>query len=411
MSNNFIIQGEGMGLLWIKQIHKFILNNAFSDKQIIYDTTKMYPNPDLVIRSTHEWYKNRYEDFINPPSDPQNPFFEYLCPYISWSGEPLRCKIRDDRLPIYEINTYIKDATTSKNVGPYDPKIMEDTIWWGKQRYYFDNVIPTHWIPYMLISPFIEAQMDLLNIRQLKYTVKKYNFVYIASNCTQQVREKLFEKLKASNGDNSDEKRLARAYGRCQNTESGKSHPQDTRNWADNYKIYNDFKFVFAIENSINPGYITEKILLAFQGSSVPIYYGSNLIKNYFNEKAFYYMNDKMADPQNPTDAELNAIASELEILANDDNETTGWKKFLKEPVWKDNKPPEFLKYDQNTQWIKDLGKEIRTKYDESIFKMPENNIADNLKKLSKISFEMNKYDVKNIKEHNRINEKIKKQL
>ena len=42
---------------------------------------------------------------------------------------------------------------------------------------------------------------------------------------------------------------------------------------------------------------------------------------------------------------------------------------------------------------------------------MPENNIADNLKKLSKISFEMNKYDVKNIKEHNRINEKIKTQL
>jgi hypothetical protein len=49
---DFIIQGEGMGLLWIKQIHKFIINNSFNDKNIIYDTNNKYKNPDLVMKDS-----------------------------------------------------------------------------------------------------------------------------------------------------------------------------------------------------------------------------------------------------------------------------------------------------------------------------------------------------------------------
>ena len=364
-NNNFILQGEGLGLIWIKPVHMFILENAFNDKKIIYDTNKSHGKPDLVIRSTHEWYKNSMNDLKNPPPDPQDPFFEYSCPYLCWSGEPLRCKIKPDRLPIYELNTYVKNAETSLDVGPYNDKIIKDTIWWGPQRYKYNNKIPIAWIPYILLIP-----ADLTDPTVRKKTVelddKPYEFVYIASNCSQQIREKLFQKLKAYDDTDTDLDRKVRAYGKCQKTEKS-PHPKNPTDWRDNYQIYNDFKFVFAIENSLNPGYITEKIYLAFQGNAVPIYYGPPEIKNFFNEKAFYYMNDKMKDPQKPTDAELDAIAKELEDLSNDSDPTTGWKKYLSEPVYKDNKVPELFIVTKDTKWIKDLAADIRKEYDKDI--------------------------------------------
>ena len=47
-----------------------------------------------------------------------------------------------------------------------------------------------------------------------------------------------------------------------------------------------------AIENSYHEGYITEKIMLPFMAGSIPIYYGSNKIKELFNDKSFFYVND-----------------------------------------------------------------------------------------------------------------------
>jgi hypothetical protein len=290
-----------------------------------------------------------------------------------------------------------------KNVKPYDESLKEEIVWNSRMLHYFDNIIPTAWIPFILTTPLIESQ-DLLNIRKLIDQPKLYNFVYFASNCTQQIREKLFIKLKAYN---EADKRLTRSYGKCQNTENNIPHPKQGSGWAENYIMYSEFKFVFAIENSLLSGYITEKILSAFEGNSVPIYYGPEKIKELINEKSFYYMNDRMKDPKNPTDEEFDKISKELQTLADDENETTGWKKFLKEPVWKDNKVPDFLIFNKDTQWIKDLGKDIRKKYDESIYMMPEKDINDNIKKLSKISFEINNYDVKNIKEHDRLKENI----
>ena len=116
--------------------------------------------------------------------------------------------------------------------------------------------------------------------------IKKYDFVYIASNCSQKIRENLFAKLKAQDGDELK----TRAYGKCQQTHNIEDDTTDQiTSWADNYKIYKLFKFVFAIENVLTPGYITEKIYLAFQAGSVPIYYGPSEIKQLFNENSFYY--------------------------------------------------------------------------------------------------------------------------
>jgi hypothetical protein len=57
--------------------------------------------------------------------------------------------------------------------------------------------------------------------------------------------------------------------------------------FPNNYKIFNQFAFNVAMENTIAPGYITEKIGNAFKSGSVPIYWGASEINEFFNPQSF----------------------------------------------------------------------------------------------------------------------------
>ena len=52
------------------------------------------------------------------------------------------------------------------------------------------------------------------------------------------------------------------------------------------------YKFAFVCENSLNDGYITEKIFNCFFGSCIPIYNGSKIINQFINCESFINVND-----------------------------------------------------------------------------------------------------------------------
>lgn len=52
------------------------------------------------------------------------------------------------------------------------------------------------------------------------------------------------------------------------------------------------YKFCIAFENSLKPGYTTEKIFEAYQSNCIPIYYGSTAIKSDFNPETFINAHD-----------------------------------------------------------------------------------------------------------------------
>ena len=51
--------------------------------------------------------------------------------------------------------------------------------------------------------------------------------------------------------------------------------------------LFQQYKFVFVSENSLSDGYITEKIFNCYFSRTIPIYYGSNKITDYFNRNSF----------------------------------------------------------------------------------------------------------------------------
>lgn len=58
--------------------------------------------------------------------------------------------------------------------------------------------------------------------------------------------------------------------------------------WSDELlRIFNKYKFIVCIENSIDIGYITEKIFNVFFSNSIPIYSGSPSISQYINDKCY----------------------------------------------------------------------------------------------------------------------------
>jgi hypothetical protein len=60
-------------------------------------------------------------------------------------------------------------------------------------------------------------------------------------------------------------------------------------NWESNWKIFSDYKYCLCMENSDTKHYVTEKIVNAFMGGCLPIYYGTPESLEIFNADAFIY--------------------------------------------------------------------------------------------------------------------------
>lgn len=53
-----------------------------------------------------------------------------------------------------------------------------------------------------------------------------------------------------------------------------------------------NYKFNLALENSMMPGYVTEKIVEPFAAATVPIYWGDDAVKSDFNPESYICVND-----------------------------------------------------------------------------------------------------------------------
>jgi hypothetical protein len=133
--------------------------------------------------------------------------------------------------------------------------------------------------------PVIYLQIDYFrtyynNIKPLVTTVyNEKKFCLIATSITNDKKESIVNFLKSI--DKCDN---IKDYSNILKNKSC-YHSEELMN------IFNKYKFVFVSENSINDGYITEKIFNCFFSRTIPIYYGSNKIDYFFNKESFININ------------------------------------------------------------------------------------------------------------------------
>jgi hypothetical protein len=101
--------------------------------------------------------------------------------------------------------------------------------------------------------------------------------------------------------------------------------------WALKAEFLKGYKFYFAFENAVIPGWTTEKIADAMRARVVPIYWGNPEIAAEFNPRSFLNYSDF-------PDAE--ALIDKIIELDQDDAK---YLEYLRQPYFLNNKPNEFF--------------------------------------------------------------------
>ena len=103
----------------------------------------------------------------------------------------------------------------------------------------------------------------------------------------------------------------------------GKANPRNPIPDGEKYKLdlISAYKFSLCYENSVTPGYHTEKLLHGMVAGNIPIYYGDKTVDQDFNPERFINAVDM-------SDEEL--IEKIKEIDSNDDL----YNKILNEPIF-----------------------------------------------------------------------------
>ena len=89
--------------------------------------------------------------------------------------------------------------------------------------------------------------------------------------------------------------------------------------YMENYKVYSKYKYCLVMENTETSGYITEKIVLAYLGGCIPIYWGTKEVWNVFHPSSFIYYDSHAPE----------AALSELELLLQPNNTAWGIKRSI----------------------------------------------------------------------------------
>ena len=90
--------------------------------------------------------------------------------------------------------------------------------------------------------------------------------------------------------------------------------------WGLGAPLYGKYKFGLVMENVRRKGYITEKIVTAFAGGTIPIYFGTEEIMTVFNPKAFIYYNE----------SDTQSVIDQVKYLMKN---LTAYDEMLSEPV------------------------------------------------------------------------------
>ena len=209
-------------------------NNLFTKILSKHFNIEISDNPDFIICS------NRGKPFE---------YMQYDCVRLMFMGENIS--------PDFTVFDYC--------IG-FDYLTFGDRYFRLPFAFYNDNINP--WSPSALSKD--EAE-DILK-------TKKYfcNFIY-RHQSSHGMRERFFRTL-------NEYKHVVSAGGHLNNTGSSKGC-----SWAEKYEFVKASKFTIACDSIEYDGFVTEKIIQAFDNHSIPIYFGNKRIDDEFNTDSFIW--------------------------------------------------------------------------------------------------------------------------
>jgi hypothetical protein len=95
--------------------------------------------------------------------------------------------------------------------------------------------------------------------------------------------------------------------------------------WSEEYRDYlKQYKFIICFENSKYDTYVTEKIINAHLSKIIPIYWGTNHVKNMFYENSFIYLENENSQQ---------SYADVLKRVIELDQDDSKYLEFINRPI------------------------------------------------------------------------------
>lgn len=190
--------------------------------------------------------------------------------------------------------------------------------------------------------------LDLLKPRNAD-APKPYFAAYMASNCVG-FRERYYDRLvELAKSHNLGE---VHALGKCHGSYPDtirplpKSQQRSSLNWVDTaVDALSKYQFVFASENAVVDGYVTEKPINALLAGAIPIYVGSDAILEggFLNPQSFLFVHNEATFDQQvlalAQDPKTQATMRREPIILEDQLYWYSWHQDVAEYLHKQEKP------------------------------------------------------------------------
>jgi len=190
-------------------------------------------------------------------------------------------------------------------------KELYTCVLWGERNH--KNVVNLPlFVAYTYTNGFLP---QLENKNNKRVTIIPQNDVcVIISNPGGQMRNAFLNEL---------EKNMNVCYaGRYRNNIGGLKYDYNTKEFLD---FVRQFKFIVSMENSKEDTYITEKIVHGMLAHTVPIYWGSDRVHDYFNAGRFVRLQED----------DIQSTVQKIMDISNDDAQ---WLEMVNAPVFANNK-------------------------------------------------------------------------
>ncbi len=165
------------------------------------------------------------------------------------------------------------------------------------------GIVPPHLWPIIMFDENAENSSPN-DHRQQQYqhhaiTKRDFFLIYVAQNCVE-YRNRVALALSQVGVVHHGRCRPKQAHHNNSTNHSNftelahpQGHDESTINnfWVNNVQLFSNYRFCLVLENKLQPGYITEKILIAFLGGCIPIWYGTTDVWDVFHPDSFLYVN------------------------------------------------------------------------------------------------------------------------
>ena len=192
-------------------------------------------------------------------------------------------------------------------------KELYTCVLWGERNH--KNVVNLPlFVAYAYTNGFLPA-LENKKVVEIE-SVPKNDVCVIISNPAGKTRNAFLNEL---------EKNMNVCYaGRYRNNIGGKSMPYDY-NTKEFLNFIGQFKFIVSMENSKEDTYITEKIVHGMLAHTIPIYWGSDKVHDYFNPSRFICLEED----------DIQSTVREIMSIRDDH---TKWLQMVNSPVFANNR-------------------------------------------------------------------------